>query len=192
MRKRQRLAALPLPLPAEHPGSVENLSSVFRRLYYHLYTNSNASRAERIVEDVSLLLLLRLAADANGRIAALKEFREGKGSADALLLPLLRDTYPSLVTKEQRFGIRDAPLRTALDILDAVDLLNSPAHILGDAFQAVIGPGIRGDKGQFFTPRSLVRAMVRICDPRPGESVLDPACGTGGFLAETYAHQAST
>lgn len=42
------------------------------------------------------------------------------------------------------------------------------------------------DGGQFFTPREIVRAMVRTIDPQPGETVYDPCCGTGGFLAQTY------
>ncbi len=42
------------------------------------------------------------------------------------------------------------------------------------------------DGGQFFTPREVIRAMVRTIDPQPGDTVYDPCCGTGGFLAQTY------
>ncbi len=42
------------------------------------------------------------------------------------------------------------------------------------------------DGGQFFTPREVIRAMVRVIDPQPGETVYDPGCGTGGFLAQAY------
>lgn len=42
------------------------------------------------------------------------------------------------------------------------------------------------DGGQFFTPREVIRAMVRTIDPQPGETVYDPCCGTGGFLAQAY------
>jgi len=45
-----------------------------------------------------------------------------------------------------------------------------------------------GDSGEFYTPRPVVRFMVTVTDPRLGETVLDPACGTGGFLVEAYAH----
>src|SRR6185312_15446325 len=45
-----------------------------------------------------------------------------------------------------------------------------------------------GDAGEFYTPRAVVRFMVAVLDPRLGESVLDPACGTGGFLVEAYTH----
>lgn len=44
------------------------------------------------------------------------------------------------------------------------------------------------DGGQFFTPREVIRAMVRVIDPRVGETVYDPGCGTGGFLAQAYEH----
>ena len=44
------------------------------------------------------------------------------------------------------------------------------------------------DGGQFFTPREVIRAMVRAIDPKIGETVYDPGCGTGGFLAQAYEH----
>lgn len=44
------------------------------------------------------------------------------------------------------------------------------------------------DGGQFYTPRELIRAMVRVVDPRLGQTVCDPCCGTGGFLAESAEH----
>ena len=47
------------------------------------------------------------------------------------------------------------------------------------------------DGGQFFTPREVVRAMVRVVDPQVGETVFDPCCGTGGFLAQAYEHMRS-
>ena len=47
-----------------------------------------------------------------------------------------------------------------------------------------------GDAGEFYTPRPVVRFMVQVSDPRLGETLLDPACGTGGFLVEAYDHVA--
>jgi type I restriction enzyme M protein len=47
-----------------------------------------------------------------------------------------------------------------------------------------------GDSGEFYTPRPVVRFMLQVTDPRLGETVLDPACGTGGFLVEAYDHLA--
>jgi type I restriction enzyme M protein len=45
-----------------------------------------------------------------------------------------------------------------------------------------------GDSGEFYTPRPVVRFMVEVTKPKLGETVLDPACGTGGFLVEAFAH----
>ena len=44
------------------------------------------------------------------------------------------------------------------------------------------------DGGQYFTPREVIRAIVRVVEPKFGETVFDPACGTGGFLALAYEH----
>ncbi|MBI1915709.1 MAG: N-6 DNA methylase, partial [Planctomycetes bacterium] len=120
---------------------------------------------------------------------AIERFLNGGATAEEALVPLLRRSYPKIVDERDRFGMGDTALRECFCILEGVLLSRSPAHVLGDAFQALIGPRLRGDKGQFFTPRSLVRAMVGVVAPQPGESVLDPACGTGGFLAEAHRSQ---
>ena len=70
-------------------------------------------------------------------------------------------------------------------------MLNAPSHIIGDAFQAIIGPRIRGHKGQFFTPIELVESMVRIVNAQNHSVIIDPACGTGGYLTEAYTYAKS-
>ena len=59
---------------------------------------------------------------------------------------------------------------------------------IGEAFEVFIGPALRGAEGQFFTPRNVVKMMVEILDPKPGERIMDPACGSGGFLIAALAH----
>ena len=179
---------LALRAPA-HVGGVKNLSATFRRLYYHLYSNSSASRAERIVDDLSLVLLLKLAAEDERAGDCLNAFLAGVAPARKSVLPYLRTRFPELVRPQHRFHLADEEIRVALGDLAHVSLSKSPAHVLGEAFQALIGPQLRGEKGQFFTPQSLVAAMVEILDPQPGEAVIDPACGTGGFLTEAHVHQ---
>jgi type I restriction enzyme M protein len=171
--------------------SSQNLPELFKKIYYRLYTNSSASRAEVIVEDLSLLLLCKLASESNGSGHELDEFMAGDATANQALLPILSRAYPDLLGSKQTFSIGDVAVRSALHDLRGLKLTLAPAHALGEAFQALIGPRLRGEKGQFFTPRSLVRAMVEILDPQPSESVLDPACGTGGFLAEAVIYQRS-
>lgn len=59
---------------------------------------------------------------------------------------------------------------------------------IGDAFEVFIGPALRGAEGQFFTPRNVIEMMVTLTDPQPGERVIDPACGSGGFLITALTH----
>jgi type I restriction enzyme M protein len=63
-------------------------------------------------------------------------------------------------------------------------------HTLGHLYESMLKEmrDAAGDSGEFYTPRAVVRFMVAVTDPRLGETVLDPACGTGGFLVEAYRH----
>lgn len=168
----------------------QNLPEIFKRIYYHLYSNSNASRAEAIIEDLSLLLLTKLSADKTGQRHVIDSFVANGGDANIILLPLLTSVFPKLLSTGQRFALNDASLRRSLNEMADLDLAKAPAHLFGEAFQALIGPRLRGEKGQFFTPKSLVQGMVQILDPKPWERVLDPCVGTGGFLTEAFLYQA--
>jgi type I restriction enzyme M protein len=63
-------------------------------------------------------------------------------------------------------------------------------HTLGALYESMLREmrDAAGDSGEFYTPRPLVRFMVAVTDPRLGETVLDPAAGTGGFLVEAFNH----
>ena len=65
----------------------------------------------------------------------------------------------------------------------------SHSEELGNAFEYLLQcMGTQGENGQFRTPRHIIDFMVRCLDPQPGETILDPACGTGGFLVSAYRH----
>jgi type I restriction enzyme M protein len=90
--------------------------------------------------------------------------------------------------------------RNLLDILDKVHEISSetvdPTHVftLSQIYEGLLlKMGEKGnDGGQFFTPREIIRAMVKVIDPKIGETVYDPGCGTCGFLAQAYEHMAGT
>ena len=65
------------------------------------------------------------------------------------------------------------------------DFTHSEIDAKGAAYQEIVGTNLRGDRGQYFTPRGVVKLAVEILDPRDNERVFDPACGTGGFLVAT-------
>ena len=88
--------------------------------------------------------------------------------------------------------------RNLQDILDKVQEISAEnvdtTHVftLSQVYEGLLlKMGEKGnDGGQFFTPREIIRAMVRVIDPKIGDTVYDPGCGTGGFLAQAYEHMA--
>ena len=161
----------------------------FRKLYYHLYSNSNASRAERIIGDLSKLLLVALSKDTKeDYYLSVNKFLAENGTANKILLPILKEQYQKIITNDDKFFLDDNSLRYGLGAIANLDIQGAKSHLLGDAFQALIGPNLRGDKGQFFTPKSIVRCMIAVLAPKANSKVVDPACGTGGFLTETASY----
>ncbi|MCB4756027.1 MAG: N-6 DNA methylase [Elusimicrobia bacterium] len=78
-------------------------------------------------------------------------------------------------------------LRAFLKVIDEFNYDHSER--LGDAFEYLLSVlGSQGDAGQFRTPRHIIDFMVEIVDPKKTETVLDPACGTAGFLISSYKH----
>ena len=97
--------------------------------------------------------------------------------------PLFRDIF-----KDAYLPYRDPEtLRAFLKIIDEFNYDHSER--LGDAFEYLLSVlGSQGDAGQFRTPRHIIDFMVAVLDPKKTETVLDPACGTAGFLISSYKH----
>jgi type I restriction enzyme M protein len=82
-------------------------------------------------------------------------------------------------------------LRDVINKVNEIHFTSSKEiHTLGHLYESMLKEmrDAAGDSGEFYTPRALVRFMVEVIDPRLGETILDPACGTGGFLVETYRY----
>lgn len=72
--------------------------------------------------------------------------------------------------------------------LQGYSLLNTDIDIKGRAYEEIVGANLRGDKGQFFTPRNIMHMAVSMLNPKSNERVLDQSCGTGGFLVIAMNH----
>jgi len=88
----------------------------------------------------------------------------------------------------------DELLKDLIEGFSSISLGNNAVNtdILGDAYEYLVGKfadvNRRNKAGEFYTPRSVVRMMVEILDPKEGESIYDPACGTGGMLLAAIDH----
>ncbi len=84
-------------------------------------------------------------------------------------------------------------LRDVINLVDGIHFDSSEEiHTLGRLYETLLREmrDAAGDSGEFYTPRPIVRFIVQVTNPQLGEKVLDPACGTGGFLTEAFMHMA--
>jgi type I restriction enzyme M protein len=70
--------------------------------------------------------------------------------------------------------------------LEKYDFIHSSVDVKGVAYETIVGPTLEGTKGEFFTPRNVVKMTVKMLDPKPGDRIYDPACGTGGFIVIAF------
>lgn len=87
--------------------------------------------------------------------------------------------------------IRDETiLKDIMDKLDPLTLTDVDSDVKGDAFEYFLkaSTATKNDLGEYFTPRHIVKTMVRLVNPKIGEKIYDPFCGTGGFLIESFRH----
>lgn len=85
---------------------------------------------------------------------------------------------------------KEKVLNKVIDKLDGLQLSDTNSDIKGDAFEFFLRNygGAETDFGEYFTPRHIVKTMVKLLNPRFGEKVYDPFCGTGGMLIESFKH----
>ncbi len=79
--------------------------------------------------------------------------------------------------------------RLIVDLIDKEEWSSLDADVKGDAYEGLLqknAEDVKGGAGQYFTPRALIAAMVEVMAPRPGQTICDPACGTGGFLLAAH------
>lgn len=87
--------------------------------------------------------------------------------------------------------IRDSTiLEDIMDKLNPLTLTDVDSDVKGDAFEYFLrsSASTKNDLGEYFTPRHIVKTMVRLINPKLGEKIYDPFCGTGGFLIETFRY----
>lgn len=102
-----------------------------------------------------------------------------------------RDVISTVFRGVQNRMVSGYLLRDVVNKVSAIHFTASEElHTLGSLYESMLREmrDAAGDSGEFYTPRAVVRFMVEVSDPRLGETVLDPAAGTGGFLVEAYTH----
>ena len=107
------------------------------------------------------------------------------------ILPLfeaVKRAYPQLFKGNEEITLSDRALAFIVSELSRYDFARTDVDAKGAAYQEIVGNNLRGDRGQYFTPRGAIRLVVQILAPQETETVLDSSCGTGGFLVEVLNH----
>lgn len=162
--------------------------------------DSRVSRDEFILIDLANLLMCKLLderdrQDEPGRPMQFQVQEPEAQTPDHIrrLFTQVRDGNPALfpdTTEELRLA--DASILYIARKMQSYRLLGHSRQSVGDAFQVLRGRAVKGDEGQYFTPGPVVRAAVRIINPRSSERAIDPACGTGGFVTTILDYVYST
>lgn len=92
------------------------------------------------------------------------------------------EEWPGIFRDGDNIELRKDHLQVCVGPIEGVRLLGSNLRIMDDAFEYLLPTEAKKKKGQFFTPRHVVEMCVRMLNPKRNEYVMDPACGSGGFL----------
>lgn len=90
--------------------------------------------------------------------------------------------------KNDEIKLQPRSLAYIVSELQKYSLLNTNIDIKGKAYEEIVGANLRGDRGEFFTPRNVMKMVVEMINPKIDEKVLDSSCGTGGFLVTAMTH----
>jgi type I restriction enzyme M protein len=191
---------LPSSLPRLHElHPATNLSAVFDECHNYIYANEGLLK-DKIFHEIVKLLIMKLYDEQNN---AKDGLQFGITSSDyrnilanrpgnfekrmAALFTAVRSKYGSLLSDDV-LKLKPLTLAYIVGRLQYISLSQTPGDVKGEAFQAFVYRHQRGDRGEFFTPHPIVRLAVEMIAPQPDETIIDPACGSGGFLIQAISY----
>ena len=100
-------------------------------------------------------------------------------------------TYKDVLDDSDNITLDEKSLSYIVGELQPYSLMTAQRDVIGDAFEVFIHRALKGGQGQYFTPKNIVRTAIKILDPGCDDKIIDPACGSGGFLIEglKYLHK---
>ena len=205
--KKESVSDLPTPGDPIRPGSqrlqfsdlVPPSGHILKRAIEDLLDktvaiDSNVTRREEQLDQLCNLLLLKLESDKHAKAQPTSSpfFRPLQSHANTASTIRHRyqrfvGLYPEVFTTEQDKALRfsDDTLAACVEQLSGLRLIDLGISTIALAFQVLRTEALKQKEGQFFTPQPVIEAGVRLMQIQFDDIVLDPACGTGGFLVET-------
>ena len=174
------------------------LKLTFERMYYHLYGTGKIKREENIAVEIIKMLFCKIIDEiapedlcefraTPSELATDKGKKVIRSRIDALYEKLLRDPEFGEMFKDEGLEYGNDEIAYIVSILQGISLTDEETNTdaLGDAYEVLLPSALKGESGQFFTPREIVRFAIDVINPdyTKNEYVLDTACGSAGFLS---------
>lgn len=175
-----------------------NLLYAFKRCHDYIHANQGGSK-EQIFWEFLKILFAKIEDETHGgrprfaiRSAEERNTSEGHKDVKVRIEALFKDVrkrneYSGLFDQTaEGLLFNPATISYIVAQLEKYDFIHSSVDVKGVAYETIVGPTLEGTKGEFFTPRNVVKMVVKMLDPNPGERIYDPACGTGGFIVIAF------
>lgn len=177
---------------------IHNLKAKFTSIRNYLAGNAvGITRDEELAKQMINIILCKLHDEKFTRDEDIVKFRAGIEEDCDSVAERIRDRfeeakaiYNDVLDERDFIDLDNRSLRYVVGELQNYSLMHAERDVVGDAFEVFIHGALKGGQGQFFTPKNVVNTAIRILDPEPNEKIIDPACGSGGFLIESlkYIH----
>ena len=155
--------------------------------------DGNVTRREEQLDQLCNLILLKLDSDKQGKIDFGKEvyfrsFATAEGTADHIkekfqaFIEVYPDIFVSKTDQEIRFD--DTTIYSVTERISKFNFIDISADTVSIAFQVLRSAALKQEEGQYFTPKQVIQAAVKLMNITLDDIIIDPACGTGGFLIQ--------
>ena len=176
----------------------DNLLKRFEEIHDCIYANDGLSSQQTLNEFLKILFIkvydennhLGLFHITSEEYQTLRQNHE-ESSVSKRILELFEKTkseYPDIFDSDEKIKLSNVSLGFVVNKLQGISLTDSSSDAKGLAFQKFLSHTEKDGKGQFFTPESVIDFCVEIVDPKIGEHIIDPCCGSGGFIFSAYRH----
>lgn len=173
-----------------------NLKATFKSIRNYLAANAiGATRDEILAQQLINIIFCKI---YDERFTAPEEtvsFHVGYDEDPVLVkkrilktFSIVKQKYSEVFKDDDIINISANDISYIVGELQNFCLMDSERDVLADAFETFIDHALKGAQGQFFTPRNVVKMIVEILDPSDNDLIIDPACGSGGFLIETLRY----
>lgn len=169
-----------------------NLKAVFRSIRNYLAANAvGMTRDEPLAQQIMNLIFCKIYDERFTKRDAVVEFRAGVDEPFADVAARIKASFKNVVKQYSdvfamgdKIELDDRSIAYIVGELQQYCLIECERDVVGDAFETFIGPSLKGGQGQFFTPRNVTSLVRKLVQPGVSDMILDPACGSGGFLVE--------